>query len=736
MAASQPGPDGKSGGTERSEGSGFLRAWNAGIQRIRADRRVLQGALLGLAGALTALALWWPGLLDPWEARSWDWRARVMARPDRADERVRLILLDQKSLDWGKTVNGWPWPWPREVWGVIIDFLRRAGAKSAGLDVLFLEPSAYGVGDDERFGAAVERFGKVAGAAFVSRRSGDATQWPSEIPRPDFQLPEEATTASAYPRAAFPVPEAGRHFDPLCNVHLNPDPDGIYRKAAPLAAFDGSTLPALGIGTYLAAHPAAELRTSGDGLRINGRSLPLDEEGRAILRFRGPGGTFSAHGAAAVIQSELRLRAGETPPVDPAVFRDRYVLIGMSAPGLFDQRAAPTGGVFPGVEIHATLLENLLAGAFIRDVHPAVHPPFVLLFSLLAGVTPLFLARPLSLGGTGVFLLAAPAGCALLAYAGGFRLPLAPAMVGTFFAFALAILVQYATEGRQKRFIKQAFAQYLSPELIETLVREPDRLQLGGEQRPLSIFFSDLERFTAISETMRPEALAELLNRYLTEMTDIILASGGTVDKYEGDAIIAFWNAPTEHRDHPLRAVRAALDCQRRLAELRPGFRKICGRELRMRIGLNSGEAYVGNFGSTQKFDYTMLGDAVNLAARLEGVNKMFGTYTMVSGITRRLVDDDLAFRELGRVQVVGRKEAVTVFEPMFWDDYDTRAEIIADFEEGLDLFYGGHFDSARDLFKEIADRDPVAVRYLERLRSLDADPPEGWTGLWVMDRK
>jgi adenylate cyclase len=131
-----------------------------------------------------------------------------------------------------------------------------------------------------------------------------------------------------------------------------------------------------------------------------------------------------------------------------------------------------------------------------------------------------------------------------------------------------------------------------------------------------------------------------------------------------------------------------------------------------------------------------MLGDAVNLAARLEGVNKIFGTYTMVSGITRRLVDDDLAFRELGRVQVVGRKEAVTVFEPMFWEDFDAREERIDQFEEGLDLFYGGYFDSAREQFQGIADRDPVAVRYLERLRSLEGDPPEGWTGLWVMDKK
>lgn len=712
----------------------FRRAIAGMARRLREDRRY-PGAVLGLVGALTALALWWPGLLDPWEARSWDWRARLLARPEKADDRIRLILLDQKSLDWGKTVNNWPWPWPREVWGVILDFLDRAGARAAGLDVLFLEPSAYGVGDDQRFGEAVARNGRVAGAVFVSPSSGDATRWPPHLPRPHLAAGDLAPVPT-FPRAAFPIPEAAGAFDPLCNVHLNPDPDGIYRRVTPLVGFDRNLLPALGLGTFLAAHPDARIRADADGLRVNGKILPLDRNRHALLRYRGPGGTYPAISAAAVIQSELRLRAGEEPTVPLSEFQDRYVLIGMSAPGLFDQRAAPTGGVFPGVEVHATLLDNLLSGAFIREVPAAVHIPFVLLFSLLAGITPLLLTRPFFVGTAGGLLLAAPTGSALLAYAVGYRLPLIPAMTGVALTFGLAMLVKYATEGRQKRFIKQAFGQYLSPALIEELVREPDRLKLGGEQRALSIFFSDLESFTAISEAMGPKALADLLNRYLTEMTDIILESGGTVDKYEGDAIIAFWNAPTEQRDHPLRAVRAALACQRQLAALRSEFRERCGRDLRMRIGLNSGPAFVGNFGSTQKFDYTMLGDAVNLAARLEGVNKIFGTYTMVSGITRRLVGDDLAFRKLGMVQVVGRKEAVTVYEPMFWSEFETRESDLDTFDEALECFLDGFFDSARDLFQSIADRDPVAVRYLERLRTLEGDPPEGWTGLWVMERK
>lgn len=692
--------------------------------------------MLGLAGALIALALWWPGALDTWEARSWDWRARLMARPEAADDRVAMILLDQKSLDWGKTVNGWPWPWPREVWGAILDFLGRSGARAAGLDILFLEPSAYGVGDDERFGAAAERFGRTAGAVFVSRASGDATRWPETVPRPDFPADVVPPFVADYPRAAFPVDAAARSFARLCNVHLNPDSDGIYRRVAPLARFDGELLPALGLGIFLAAHPDANPAFSDDGLAVNGKALPLDGEGRAILRFRGPGGTYPAVSAAAIIQSELRIQAGEPPTVDPETFRDRYVLAGMSAPGLFDQRAAPTGGIFPGVEIHATLLDNLLTGDFIREAPEAAHVALVLALALLAGITPLLLAHPLQLAAAGTALLATPAGVALLAYGGGFWLPLIPALVGVSLTFGMAMLLKYATEGRQKRFIKQAFGQYLSPALIEELVREPDRLQLGGKQRPLSIFFSDLESFTSISEGMGPEALADLLNRYLTEMTDIILKSGGTVDKYEGDAIIAFWNAPTEQPDHPARAVRAALECQRRLEELRPEFRKRCGRVLRMRIGLNTGEAYVGNFGSTQKFDYTMLGDAVNLAARLEGVNKVFGTYTMVSAFTRRTAGDEFAYRELGQVQVVGRKESGRVYEPFFPEDFEARREDMEMFEDALYDFYDGDFEAARERFASIADRDPVAVRYLERILRHDGDPPEGWTGLWVMDRK
>jgi adenylate cyclase len=261
-------------------------------------------------------------------------------------------------------------------------------------------------------------------------------------------------------------------------------------------------------------------------------------------------------------------------------------------------------------------------------------------------------------------------------------------------------------------------------------------LKLGGERRVLSIFFSDLEGFTSISEGLAPEELTTLLNDYLSAMTDIIQEEGGTVDKYEGDAIIAFWNAPLEVPEHATGAVRTALRCQAVLADMRPGFRERVGKDINMRIGINTGPAVVGNLGSHNRFDYTMLGDAVNLAARLEGANKQFGTYTMISQSTREMIGDALAVRELARIAVVGRKEPVTVYEPMFHEAYESRNNELSRFAEGLDLFYDGDFLEALEHFSLIQDVDPAAAAYVEKCLAFINTPPPDWKGVWVMTGK
>ncbi len=440
---------------------------------------------------------------------------------------------------------------------------------------------------------------------------------------------------------------------------------------------------------------------------------------------------------AAILQSYQQIADGQKPTLDPSVFKDKYVLFGFSAPGLLDLKPTPMSGVYPGVEVNATMLDNLLSGDFMRPMSTAATLALLLLLCLGAGVA---VSAVSGAGRTALIYVAfipiAPA-LSIGAYALGWWLQLIALELGTLLSLIGSSLASYATEGQQKRYIKSAFKQYLSPTIIEELIAHPERLKLGGEKRDLSIFFSDLQGFTSISEVLSPEELTLLLNDYLTAMTDIIQEEGGTIDKYEGDAIIAFWNAPLSQADHAVRAVRAALRCQAKLDEMRPVLHARVKKDLYKRIGINSGPAVVGNFGSHTKFNYTMLGDAVNLASRLEGVNKQFKTYTMISAMVKERLGGAFPLRELSRIAVVGRKEPVTVYEPMTPEVYERRRQILDVFTRGLEQYYAGNFDEARRIFEGIAAQDPPASCYVEKCRELAAAPPrDGWSGVWVMTSK
>jgi adenylate cyclase len=545
------------------------------------------------------------------------------------------------------------------------------------------------------------------------------------------------TGTGAYPRAAFPVPEISAAAGTLGNIHLNPDRDNIYRRAALFHVFDGRVLPSLALGCYLVAKPGISPKISRDRFSVDNRDIPIDHRGNAILNFRGPPGTHKTYSAASVIQSELRMANGEMPTItEPNPFKDAYVFFGFSAPGLFDLRPTPLSGVYPGVEIHATMLDNLLANDFMRPVPTVLVLGLTLLIALLAGLATSSVSGIARSVLVYAFFILVPVFLCLIAYHEGFWLPLAVQETGVAVTLFSAGIIYYTTEGRQKMFIKNAFKQYLSPAVIEELIRNPERLKLGGERRMLSVFFSDLEGFTSISEGMDPEALTTLLNDYLSAMTDIIHEEGGTVDKYEGDAIIAFWNAPLEQPDHARRCVRAALRCQERLAVMRPAFRERLGRDLKMRIGINSGLAVVGNMGSHTRFDYTMIGDAVNLAARLEGINKQFGTYTLISQSTMEQMEGAFPVRELSRVAVVGRREPVVVYEPMQPQDAEKRQDRLATFSQGLALYYQGYFAKAEAIFLELAALDPPAHAYVAKCRQLIDHAPDQWVGVWEITTK
>ena len=663
-------------------------------------RKLLQAGALAVAATLLAVLLFEAGALERWENSTWDWRARMRAaqaaksaQPDSAG--VCLILLDQQSLDWGQQSNGWSWPWPREVYTTLIDFCMRGGARSLSFDVMFTEPSVMGVYDDQVFGETIAASGFFLGALFAHG---------------DLEAAQEIT---------MPIPEVADNALALGNVSDIPDADGVFRRATLwVETATGDTLYSLGA-------VAAQKR---------GRGLDPRAGRRRILDYRRPADTWRIFNAAEIIQSDLRLMEGATPNVDPSVVRGKHVLFGFSAPGLLDLRPTPLSRVAPGVVVHATALENILEDRFI-DEAPHVGAYIIMLILAFVGAWLVLqgghLARTLLV--LAVFLLL-PVGIGFAAATGGMWWPLVPGVVGQLLALGGAMIVAWATEGRQKRFIRSAFRHYLSPEVISRIMEDPDRLKLGGERRELTIFFSDLEGFTTLSEGLEPQELTQLLNEYLTDMTDIILESGGTLDKYEGDAIIAFWNAPADQPDHALRACRASVLCQRKLTERRAEFKERFGSELHMRIGLNSGPVIVGNMGSSQRFDYTVLGDAANLAARLEGANKVFGTYLMISESTFEAVREEMLARELGSLRVVGRKQPVRVYElegfageeePAHWAPYRQALELCAEGKVA-------EATAAMGALHEGPARDPAAGKWLARL----AEENEGFDAVWNLTRK
>ena len=704
-------------------------------------KKLLHGCVVGLGATAVAVGCWFAGWLNQPENMLWRWRVRVFARVTPPSEQIKVILLDQNSLDWGKTENRWSWPWPREVYGPIFSFCKRGGAKSVAFDWVFTEPSVYQVADDEALGAAFQSVSSSVGALFLGTKSGEVTHWPPDMPASRLVIQgldawlKTARSRRVYAsRASFPIPEVATNAAWLGDVSGLPDEDGVCRRAQLFQVFDGRPVPALSLAAYLAANKVQELKIEPGWLSIGGKRVPIDSAGCAILYFRGRRGMHEMYSAASIIQSELRLQEGGTPPVDPSVFKDAYVFFGSSAAGLLDLRPTPISKVLPGVEIHATALDNLLSALFLRDAPKGVTLFATVFLGLFSGILVTVSRKAWQSVVALVICLPIPVAIGFAAYAKGFWWPIAVGEVATLLALVGAVVINYATEGRQKAFIKSAFKHYLGPAVIDQIIADPSRLQLGGEKRELTLFFSDIEKFSSFSEKLDPTTLTSLLNQYLSDMTDIILEEGGYVDKYIGDAIVAFWNAPLVQPDHATRACRAALRCQRRLAEQREVYRQKTGVTIKARIGMNTGEVTVGNMGSRDRFNYTVLGDAANLASRLEGANKAFGTYAMISEATWSKTDGRFIGREIGQLRVVGREKPVRVYEIMGLSS-EVLPSFVPDYERGLQLCAAGQWAEALRIFERHLD-DPPCIAYAAKCKMLLSDPSQQWDGIWSLTEK
>ena len=720
------------------------------FQRTSRRFKAGEGAVLGVLAALLAFLVNGWGGLTPLENSTWDWRVALFAHASPHTDSIKYVELDQASLDWGKTNNAWSWPWPREVYAYLLKYLDRTTAKAVVFDVILSEPSVYSQEDDQSLREAITKTPHFVVAFQTGNlQSGfQSHSWPSTLAVPPWQVKGLAHLPADLHEslASFPLLSLATAAAALGDTKGLPDQDSLYRRVGLLWSFDGHAVPSLALAAYLSAHPRVQIHYRPGVLTLTNpqnqvERIPLDHQGRALLTYRG---TWLQRAAERyplwkLIRSELQIEAGQTPEVKPEVFQNSYVFLGFTALGLYDLKPSPLENKTPGVYIHGTALDNLLTGDFKAPVPNWASGMYLFVLGLAAGVVIRLCHNARQTLLTYALFLLVPLASAFALYPLGAWLPLVAPFGEVLFILLAGTVFNYAGEGRQKRFIKDAFAQYLSPVVIDRLIQNPELLNLGGEKRTLTILFSDVQGFTSISEKLTPEELTALLNRYLSAVTSVIYEMGGTIDKYEGDAVIAFWNAPLDLPDHARQAVLASLEYQRRLEALQSELTQMSGgHPVKARIGLNTGPVVIGNMGSQQRFNYTFFGDAGNLASRLEGLNKQFGTYLMVSEFTKQAVGSlpGVVFRELSRVAVVGKSEPVTVYEPLREREFQAKAETLKVFDQGREKFYEGKFEEALQLMETIATQDAPAAKYVEKLKQLREAPPASWNGVWLATEK
>ena len=731
------------------------------------------GCLVILAAALLYYSFGTekPALLAALDKRVADamfhWRG-----PEPAGGRVVIVDLDERSL---REVG--QWPWPRDTVAALLANVGAGGAAAIGLDIVFAEPdrtspgrylpelrrrypAAFveeqlaallgrgGLDHDQALGETLAELPSVLG--YVFQLTDDGLKDPFQTPFPAALIrldPPEAdfnqlTTFAAY-RAILNVDAVAQGLsEGFFNVF--PDIDGIVRKVPMLMKMDGVPYPSLALeaarialeeeGLVIHAEPMVRNgRRSLLGLSLGNRFIPTDERGQLTVNFRGPAYTFPYISAGEVLRGE-----------NPAVFQDKIVLLGTSAAGLLDLRATPFGQVFPGVEVHANVIDNLLAGdPLVHDVYTEIGITWLtiiigglLLAALLAyagplagGLCAMLLTGGLVAGNYYFFFLNQQ----LL----GVVYPLATLLT----VFMVVTLFNYFFEGRQKRFISKAFGQYVPPELVEEMAARPDDLALGGETRQMTVLFSDVRGFTTISEGLEATELTHLMNEMLTPMTRIIHQHRGTIDKYMGDAIMAFWGAPLPDQDHARHGLEAGLAMVAAIPQIQEEFKARGWPPIRIGVGLNSGPMNVGNMGSEFRMAYTVLGDAVNLGSRLEGLTKQYGVDIMVSEYTKELVPD-FAYRELDKVRVKGKDKPVAVFEPLGpAGQLDPAiAAALQRYHQALAHYRRQNFSEAEEIFRALHGEEPGRLLYslyLERIRHFRENPPPAdWDGSFTHTTK
>ncbi len=646
-------------------------------------QRLLLGLAAGLGASLLALLLFRLDVFRALEDRSVDARFRLertLAGASRAPAApIAIVDVDNESLRLYQAELG-RWPWPREVHGAVLDFLALGRPRAVALDFLFTEPDLKNAAGDSALAASTRALpGTFHSLIFDDPRGATtrAARMERELLRREdrlaalrrFALPGPPPPAEAAPDYATLDVPLGLLLEATTGVgaiNLATDPDGTSRLEYLLHRYGGRTYPSLPLAIALGG-PAGygRLRMGPTGLELRPAArLPLDH-GKLWIHWRGSFSdrVYPVYPVSRLIQSYVQISEGAKPDLDPAVFAGKLVLVGSSATGVGDIVPTPFGANEPGVLVHASLLDTLLTGDFLTPASPAWRAGLVLLAGLLTGVAIAAIPSALWSAVTFLALLALLAACAVGGFSTGRLLPWAAPTLAAAVAFSGSMVGGYVTEGRRKRELKRAFSKFLSPEMVDTIARDAGSFRQTAERRELTVLFTDIRNFTTLSEALPPEEVAHLLNEYLREMVEVVFRHAGTLDKYIGDAVMAFYGAPLPQPDHALAACRTALDMLASLERLNAAWSEAGRPRLDIGIGISTGEVVVGFIGDYERrMEYTVIGDTVNLASRLEGLNKEKGTHILLSEFTRARAGDKIRTVPLGEVRVKGKERPVTIY--------------------------------------------------------------------------
>jgi adenylate cyclase len=706
------------------------------------QKKVLSAVAVGLTVFALVAGLSTSRWFEVAELKALDHLVRRYADPAKADSNLVLLAIDESSLEaFGR------WPWPRDRFGYVVRYLKQAGARAVVFDVMFFEADENAEEFDQSFADDL----KAAGNVFLPMlfQAEPAATPPEAQPRATVTV--ESSEAGHVPDihagVKLPIPVLAQQARGLGVINLSADADGPTRRVPLLGQVNDNVVPhlSLAVAQYLLGADRLSMR---DGrLQIGTQHVPLGDDGSLLIDWHGSlEQTYHAkrYSIGRVLQAFAQQEKRERPSLDPALFKDKIVFVAGTAAGLYDLRVTPFSASTPGVLIHMAALDNLLHGQGLQAAPRWFSLTTILLLCLAsAGTFMLFRSYPVKFGVT-IGLAVAYYGLVVHGFAGHERwLELVFPEAALALTFGTAATVEYVTEGKQRRLMRAAFDKYMSSEVVEEIMRNPEAIKLGGEKKEITIFFSDIAGFTTISEKMSPEDLVTLLNRYLSAMTTIIKTTHrGNVNKYLGDGIMALFGAPLNDPKHASLACYAALDCQVELARLREVWKREGLPEIGARIGLNSGPCIVGNMGSEERMEYTVTGDSVNLASRLEGASKYYDTLILIGQRTAELAKNDVEVREIDLLRVKGKKEPVVVFELLARKGQldDKKRHVIDVYLEGLAAYKMRNFSTACARFSEALALDPSdgpSRVYLERSTNYrQMPPPAEWDGVYEMTSK